>query len=169
MYCVFLSTICDCIVCVCLCGGVVGRGGAWWRRPVCSVANVNADGAAEDGAEGEAVFLDASETSLPQLRSSIFISSHSAPRCFPLVFFSLPPLSIHITADISAQESDSPIRLTARTHRLVSGEREQTITVEKQKSSARRRHPSPSGLEPDTPTAGLSCHSCTRHGRRQSR
>lgn len=70
------------LVCVCMCvcvgvGVLLAGAGLDDVALVCCVANVNADGAAEDGAEGEAPppslpsRSDASKTSLLQLRTSI--------------------------------------------------------------------------------------------------
>lgn len=92
---------------VCRCGGVATRGGAWWRRRGCSVANVNADGAAEDGAGGRSAAASLSHRGLTPLKYHLLHFSRDlcliyTQTSFPFLF---SPLSIHFTADIFAHLS----------------------------------------------------------------
>lgn len=148
-------------MCVCRCGGVINRGGAWWRLRGCSVANVNADGAAEDGA-GETLPTslaprpDAS-TSLLQLRTAV----RSTRRPF---FLHLP---VNFATDIKQR--------VYFTYLSVSETRRLRLTVCQRRE---RRRFSRSKItadffsvrfQPNAPSVGLPCHPFKRYGWRQSR
>lgn len=156
-----------CVVCVRVCAcvvvgvGGVDRGGAWWRRRGCSVSDVNADGAAEDGAEAVLFHIAVSHLwNFPSHYLGFPFNLH--PDCG---FFFFSPFPVNFAADICAPVHFTHLSFNATPGFvcLVSGRNENLVKKASAKNTFSAR------LQPDTPSAGLSCHCYNQYGWRQSR